>query len=868
MRKNVYSKTIVSLYKELKTNKSGLSSVEAKRRLEIDGENKLREPKEKSKVLKFFEQFNDFIIILLILAAIFSAIVSYIRQESLIDSIIIIVIVIINAIISFVEEQKADTAIQSLNKMFITKGYVIRDGKRIRVDVRNIVVGDIIELSAGDYISADARIIESSGLEVNESMLSGEFNSIKKNSEIVKNGKKLYDNSNIVFSGCSVINGHALALVYATGMDTEIGKIANSLSEKKFEMTPLQEKVKQVSKILTYIVLLIISVMMIMGLIMKYDFFDILMISISLAVAAVPEGISSVITIILSIGMAKMAKENVIMRKMSSIELLGSTDVICSDKTGTITENKLAVKCLFDNNNQLYSINDNVLASDMLLTCARICHNVVKNKSRYLGDETEVAIVKYLDQINYNIGKVKRIKEYPFDSERKMMSVRCQLNGNLYSFTKGSTGVLLANSSYYLENGKKIKITNEYVNKVLKIEKELSLKSLRVLSFAYKDNNSTNPERNMIFLGLIGLIDPPRKNVHYAISACLKSGIKPIMITGDSINTAIAISKEVGIMNDVDRAIDGAKIDRMTDEELKIAVNYYQVYARVSHNTKIRIINALQSCGLIVAMTGDGVNDALAIKAADIGIGMGKNGAEVIKKIADCILVDDSFTTIVTGIFEGRRISSNIRKVILYLLAGNIVEVMLVFISMLLNMEMFSTLQLLWLNFITDSIPAIMLAFEKGTEDRIDNTMDNRYNDSFFTPFLSARIFIGAFIKSFIMLGLFVAFAKIIDVGTASSLMFIYLITHELLFAYSCKNTKFSILNRRIFDNKYLNLGILGIVMVHIIVFLTNLKKYFIVQSIDSKYILITIGICIFMFIVGELVKPIYSKLFKDYLEV
>lgn len=671
----------------------------------------------------------------------------------------------------------------------------------------------------------------------------------------------------MVFSGCNVTNGHAFVLVCATGMDTELGKIANSLINKKADITPLQKKVNQISKVLTYIILLIIVVMMAIGILKKNDFFDVLMLSISLAVAAIPEGMSSVITIILSLGMTAMAKKNVIIRKMASVETLGSTDVICSDKTGTITQNRMIVKSIFVND-ALYSENDNIPDREMLFNCARLCHNVVKNETVYIGDETEVSIIKYLDEINYRSAKYKRIKEYPFDSDRKMMSVECKLDDKVYSFTKGSISSILANASHYLKNGKTIKMTDDYKKRLFDIDKEESLKSLRVLAFAYKDKNTNNPEKNMIFIGLIGMMDPPRETVPYAITTCLKSGIRPIMITGDSINTAIAIAKDVGIIDVSDKAIEGKNVDKMTDDELAKAVDYYQVYARISPNTKLRIVEALQKKGLIVAMTGDGVNDAPAIQKADIGIGMGITGTEVVKKVADCILVDDSFSTIVTGVEEGRRITSNIKKIILYLLAGNIVEVILVFVSMLLNMEIFSTLQLLWINLITDSIPAIMLAFEKSTSDLMQNTPANRYNDSFFTPFLSAKIFIGAIVKSAVMIALFIIFVRKIDVATASSLMFIYLVMHELLFAFSCKNTKESILNKKVFDNKNLNLGILGILLVQIIVLTTGLSKFFIVQNMDIKYVLITIGICFIMFIIGELIKPIYSKLFNDFREV
>lgn len=863
---NYYNKKVEELYKELNTSISGLTEEEASKRLERYGENKLAERKKKSNFIIFLNQFNDLMIILLIFASVFSAVISYIQKESYADSIIILIIVVINATLSFIEEKKADKAIEELNKMFITNNNVIRNGKKETIDVRKIVPGDIIELEAGDYVSADARIISSEALEVNESTLTGESKSIKKDNNDITEEKELYERKNMVYAGCNVTNGHAFVVVCSTAMNTELGKIGASLINNTNELTPLQKKVNQISKVLTYIIIAIIIVMMAVGLLKKNDFFDILMLSISLAVAAIPEGMSSVITIILSLGMSEMAKRNVIIRKMASVETLGSTDIICSDKTGTITENKMQVKSIYVNN-KLYTEKDNIENINLYNYCLSSCQNVTKNNDKYLGDETEVAIYKYLEDRN-TLVNIPRVKEYPFDSDRKMMSTINVIDNKEYSFTKGSLDSVLQNCSYYLEDNKLYNITTEYKEKILKIEEEESEKSLRILALAYKNGNTSNPEKDMIFIGLIGMMDPPRTSVPSAINVCKNSGIKIVMITGDSINTARAIAKSVGIIDTDEGATTGKEIDKLTDDELKEAVKKYNVYARISPSTKLRIVDALQSNGYVVAMTGDGVNDAPAIQKADIGIGMGITGTEVVKKVADCILVDDSFSTIVDGVEEGRRITSNIKKIILYLLAGNIVEVLLVFISMVLNMEMFTTLQLLWINLVTDSIPAIMLAFEKKTEDQMENTLANKYNESFFTPLLTAKIVIGAIIKSIVMLIIFIYFAKEVDVNTAGSLLFIYLVTHELLFSFSCRNIKKSVLNKDIFSNKKLTLGVFLILLVQIIVLVTPISKYFIVPNIKINYILITIGICFIMFVLGELVKPIYTKLFKDYREV
>lgn len=863
--KEDYKKSDIELFDEYKTNINGLSENEATERLKKYGLNQLEQRKKESKIKIFLRQFNDLMVILLIIAAILSIFVSLLQGDSIIDSVIIVVIVIVNAVLSFIQEIKSDMAIEELNKMFITNNYVLRNGEQKQIDVRNIVPGDIVILEAGDYVSADGRIITEEGLEINESTLTGESKAVKKCNEVFNTDKELYERSNMVFAGCNVTNGRAKVLITKTAMKTELGKIATSLIDKKNDITPLQKKINQISKILTYIVLGIIFVMMIIGLLMKNAFFDVLMLSISLAVAAIPEGLSSVITIILSLGMTSMAKKNVIIRKMASVETLGSTDIICSDKTGTITKNMMEIKSIYLNN-KLYNENDVINQNNLLYECASLCQDVVRNNDgTFYGDETEVAIIKYLDKIGYKTSINERIKEYPFDSDRKMMSVIYKKDNDNVAYIKGSFDSIISRCSKYLLDDNVYELDETYKKQLADIERKESSKALRLIAFAYKDNNIDSPEENMIFIGLMGMMDPPRDKVRDAIILCEKSGIRPIMITGDSINTAIAVAKDVNIIDDSSKAIEGKYIDKMSDKEMDKYILNYQVFARISPNTKMRIVETLQKKGYVVAMTGDGVNDAPSIQKADIGIGMGITGTEVVKKVADCILVDDSFNTIVEGVSEGRRITSNIKKVVLYLLAGNIIEVILVFVSLLLNMEFFTTLQLLWINLVTDSIPAISLAFEKNMDGLMDNTPDNKYNQSFFTPFLNAKIIITAVIKSIIMILFTIALSKNVGIQTATSLLFIYLICNELLFAYSCRNPKKSILNKHIFENKTLNLSFISIIILQILLFASPLGKYFIAGNINTKYILLTILITIVSFILEELFKPIFTKLFKDY---
>ena len=865
--KSLYRLSIDYLYKELNSSLDGLCEAEASKRLLQNGPNKLTDSKKQSNIIKFMSHLKDLMTLLLIFASIFSAFVSYIRNEPFTETFIILGIIIINTILSFVQEKKAEVAIEELNKMFITNAHVIRNGKKISIDVREIVVGDIVELEAGDYVAADARVIEANNLEIDESTLTGESKYIGKNSDLIHGDVDLHDQKNMVFAGCNVKNGRALVLVCATGMNTELGKIAASLSDKKQNLTPLQKKVNETSKIITYALLSLIIVMLIFGVFAGNDPLDILMLSIALAVAAIPESLASIITIILSLGMAGMAKKNVIVRKMASVETLGATNVICSDKTGTITENKMTVMKIYFNGH-VYNESEHIPNAKILFKCASLCNNVVKNKDNHIGSETEVAVFKYLEKQSYVFKEqFNKIDEMPFDSKRKMMSVVYEDKDQKYSFTKGALEQVLSNCSYYLKNEKVYPMTKAYKANLLKIEEQKSSESLRILAFAYKDKELNNVESDMVFIGLIGMMDPPRDSALEAILTCKRAGIRPIMITGDSINTAVAIAKKVSIIETSKKAITGKVVDKMSDAELKEAVNYYGVFARVTPHTKLRIVEALQNQGLVVAMTGDGINDAPAIKRADVGIGMGIAGTEVVKKVSDCVLIDDSFSSIVDGVEEGRRITSNIKKIILYIFGGNIIEVLLVFVAMLLGFEIFTVLQLLWINLITDAIPAIMLAFEKSDRDTMDDSLANRFSSSFFTPFLTARLLIGSLLKSIVIFALFLYFVQTTNLIIASSLIFIFIIIHELLFAYSCRNPKKSVINKNFFANRNLNLGMLAIIIAHILVFSTDLSNYFIVGNLGFHNILIVIVFALVLFIIGELVKPLYVKYFKDYRE-
>ncbi len=860
-----YNSNIEEVLKELKTSTNGLSEEEAKNRLAHDGLNKLKEAKKESKFVKFLSQFKDLMIIVLFIAAIVSFIISYINKESYLDSIIIILIVFINAILGYLEEEKADKAIESLKKMQTTKVKVKRNGKVKYLNSEELVVGDIVLLEAGDKVSADARVIESNSLKVDESSLTGESVSVSKDTKEIKRAVSLNDQTNMVFAGTNVVYGKGLCIVTKTGMNTEIGLIAGSLDKEKTELTPLQKKINGISKVLTIIISIVILVMFIVSIIKDMKVTEALLLAISLAVAAIPEGLPAVITVILSLGMSTLAKKKAIVRKMSSVETLGSTEIICTDKTGTITENKMTLKEIYYNDETFTS--EYLLEESIFLYNMALNNDVEENEQGLIGEATELAIINYLEKkVNpFDIKeKYPRVMEIPFDSERKMMSVVSEINGKKYLFTKGSFDSIIACSTKIEKNNKITVLTKKEREKLKRIEQDKSDRALRLLAFAYKElTDDILEEKDLIFQGLIGVIDPPRKDVKEAIETCKQAHIRPIMITGDSLNTAIAIAKDIGIIASPEEAITGSELDKLSEEELFQNIEKYNVYARVSPMNKLSIVKSWKKKGRVVAMTGDGVNDAPAIKTSDIGIGMGITGTEVSKSVADIILVDDSFSTIVSAIKEGRRIFDNIRNVITYLLIGNITEVITVFVGLLFGYTIFVPIQLLFINLITDSIPAIALAFESADSD-IMNRRVRKKDSSFFTPFLISKILVSSCLKSIAILFVYFLNLHVSTPEVAGTTAFLCLMMLELCFAYSCKNIKKPVINKNIFNNSKLNVCILGLVVVDIIIFLTPLKSIFGLTNITIIEFLYCLIIIIVMVVIDELLKIRLAKHFKD----
>lgn len=771
-----YLSTPEEVFKETSSSEKGLTSEQAQKRLEENGKNRLEEGKKKSVIRRLLEQFADPMIIILIVAAAISGITAAFEGGFPSDVIIILFVVILNAILGVVQESKAEKAIEALQEMAAATSKVERDGKVMQIKSEDLVVGDVIILEAGDAVPADARIIESASLKIEEAALTGESVPVNKFIDIInlKDTEKdvpLGDRKNMMYMGSSVVYGRGRAVVTATGMDTEMGKIAGALAQAQDGQTPLQKKLAQLSKILSFIVIGICAVIFAIGIIRELvtgnqiglEFLlDTFMIAVSLAVAAIPEGLAAVVTVVLSIGVTNMSKKNAIIRKLTAVETLGCAQIICSDKTGTLTQNKMTVV-------EHYGDDEKMLATGMAL-CTDV--NIDENKE-IIGEPTEAALVAYaltLDLNKNDISKSEpRVAEAPFDSMRKMMSTVHSKDGAYIQYTKGAPDEVLKCCTKILKDGKIRDITEADRTEILKKNKEYADRALRVLACSFKelseipaDQSPEALEKDLVFCGLVGMIDPVRPEVKAAIEECRTAGIRPIMITGDHKDTATAIAMELGIIDSPDAAITGAQLNEISDEDFEKDVEKYSVYARVQPEHKVRIVNAWKKRGMITAMTGDGVNDAPSIKSADIGVGMGITGTDVTKNVADMVLADDNFATIVSAVEEGRRIYDNIRKSIQFLLASNLSEVLSIFFANLLGFTILKPVHLLWINLVTDCFPALALAMEKSEKNIMSRPPRNSkdgifsggvgfdifYQGLFVTGLTLAAYFIGHYIEA------------------------------------------------------------------------------------------------------------------------
>ena len=719
-----YCESVSKALENTGSQETGLTSAEAAKRLEENGKNKLKEGKKDSLLVRFGKQLCDPMIVILLVAAAISGILAFTEGESFTDVIIILAVVIFNAVLGVYQESKAEKAIEALQEMAAATSKVLRDGKVVSVRSEDLVVGDVVLLEAGDAVPADGRLIDNASLKIEEAALTGESVPVNKFIDIInlKEDAKdipLGDRANMVYMGSTVVYGRGTAVITATGMDTEMGKIADALVQAEEGQTPLQRKLSQLSKTLTWLVLVICALIFVVQILraggMNFEVvLDSFMVAVSLAVAAIPEGLAAVVTVVLSIGVSNMSKRNAIIRKLTAVETLGCAQIICSDKTGTLTQNKMTVVDFFGQD-------ENALASAMAL-----CSDAELNHDDTVtGEPTEAALVAWANKLGlkkYDLkNEMPRIGEAPFDSSRKMMSSVHENTEGIVQYTKGAPDVVIGKCTHYVDNGQMVPMTEEYKSEILKANKDFADRALRVLACAKRvwdsKPESFEPdalETELCFMGLSAMIDPVRPEVKVAIEECASAGIRPIMITGDHVDTAIAIAKELGILQAEDKAITGMELNEMSDEEFEKEFRNISVYARVQPEHKTRIVTAWKNAGYITAMTGDGVNDAPSIKSADIGVGMGITGTDVTKNVADMVLADDNFATIVGAVEEGRRIYDNIRKAIQFLLGSNISEVISIFVATLLGFTILQPVHLLWINLVTDSFPALALGMEKA----------------------------------------------------------------------------------------------------------------------------------------------------------
>ena len=843
----------------LSATEEGLSSAEAEKRAAEYGKNALKEAKKKSLIVKFLEQFKDVMIIVLIVAAIVSAVIALVQGEysELIDAGVILLIVILNAVIGVIQENKAENAMEALKNMNKAFSKVLRDGEWKHLASEEIVPGDIVKLEAGDIVPADMRLISSASLKIEEAALTGESVPAEKDAaKVVAADAPLGDRADMAYSGGTVAYGRGTGVVTHTGMSTEVGKIATMLTDGSQQTSPLQKQLGKTAKLLSILVLAIAAVIFIVQAVREPDnIMEAFMTAVAIAVAAIPEGLPAVVTIVLAIGVQRMSKRNAIVKNLPSVETLGCCEVICSDKTGTLTLNQMTVKGYYLPDCGFRSVDEDG-ASDgedfkTFLRAMALCNDTEKTSEGLSGDPTETALVAYAEDCGYDYhaltAEYPRVDEVPFDSVRKLMTTVNEHDGAKEAYVKGAPDMLLPRCTKVMVGDEVRDITEKYVEEIRKANSKMAKKALRVLGVAVKLGSSEGGaaaksvslehgelENELTFVGLVGMIDPPRAEVKEAVRVCIGAGMRPIMITGDHIDTASAIAADIGILREGDKVILGADLDKMSDEEFAATIEQYSVFARVSPENKVRIVTTYQGKGKVVAMTGDGVNDAPSIKRADIGIGMGITGTDVSKGAADLVLADDNFATIIGAVEEGRKIFSNIKKAIQFLLSANIAEVLCLFIATVIWGTTFLTpLMILWINLVTDSLPALSLGMEEAEKDVMQKP-PRKSNSSLFAGRTGVDIILQGIIQTGLVMASFCIGCFAIPGGMAErhgeamTMAFVSLALIQLFHAYSMRSQDHSILNKKLFANKYINLSFLiGVALTVMVVLIPGFGSVF-----------------------------------------
>ena len=865
---------------EVKSTEQGLSSAEAEKRLAENGANKLVEAKKETLLHRFVKQLIDPMVLVLIAAAVISAITAKATGDSMADVFIIMFVVVLNTILGVVQESKAEAALEALKKMSAATSHVLRDGQVRVIKSEDLVVGDIVLLEAGDAVPADGRILECASLKIEESALTGESVPVEKTDDTIRGEDEtpLGDRKNMIYMGSSVVYGRGRAVITGTGMNTEMGKIADAINQAEDSATPLQQKLNQLSKILTILVLVICVVMFAVGMLKAGEFtldsiLPTFMLAVSLAVAAIPEGLVAVVTIVLSIGVTKMSKRNAIVRRLTAVETLGCTQIICSDKTGTLTQNKMTVV-------------DHYGEDKFLATAMTLCSDAEPDETEdAVGEPTECALVNYATKLGLKKPALKnkypRVGEAPFDSMRKMMSTVHERVNGCVQYTKGAPDEVLKCCTKVFIDGKVEAMTDARRAEILAQNTAFASQALRVLAAAYREYDEKPTdfrpdalERDLTFIGLCGMIDPIRPEVKDAVALCAAAGIRPVMITGDHRDTAVAIAKSLGILTDSSEAITGADLNKLSDEELNANISKYSVYARVQPEHKVRIVNAWRNQGKITAMTGDGVNDAPSIKNADIGIGMGITGTDVTKNVADMILADDNFATIVSAVEEGRRVYDNIRKAIHFLLSSNLSEVLTLFITTLILGTVHPILEpihLLFINLITDSLPALALGLEKGEPNIMKRKPRDQKDGIFSNGVGAAVIYQGVMVTALTLIAYWLGYSGVLELGSVedkfmagTTMAFLTMSMAEIFHAYNMRSQFHSIFKLKTHNIALFGAMLFSLLLSTAVIAIPALRSLFHFEAITIAEYAVALALAFLVIPIVEIVKAITSAVKKN----